>query len=120
MPAGRPSLYQPEFCERIVDRQSNGWSLAEVAAEIGVSRQTLMNWADEHPEFLTAMQRAKAAEQAWFERVGREALFADKFQAAVWKKSVEARFRDDYTERRETELSGSVGIRHEDALEQLE
>ena len=36
-------------------------------------------------------------------------MVADKFNALVWKTSVQARFRDDYTERKVTELSGPDG-----------
>ena len=119
-PVGRPTEYKPEYCEVVVEKQAQGWSLAEFAAHVGVSRPTVDNWGAAYPEFLEALSRAKAAEQSWWERAGREGMFADKFNAAVWKKSVEARFREDYTERKQTELSGSVGLRHEDALLELE
>ena len=32
-----------------------------------------------------------------------------KFNALVWKVSMQARFRDDYTERKETQLTGANG-----------
>lgn len=102
---GRPSDYRPEYCEAVIARQSEGWSLAEFAASVGVSRPTIDNWAAAQPKFLEALTRAKAAEQSWWERAGREGMFADKFNAAVWKKSVEARFRDDYTERHENKTT---------------
>lgn len=105
MPAGRPSDYKPEYCDAVIARQAEGWSLAEFAANVGVARQTIDNWGVSHPEFLEALSRAKAAEQAWWERAGREGMLADKFNAAVWKKSVEARFRDDYTERHENKTT---------------
>lgn len=117
---GRPSSYDPAYCDRIVERQAQGYSLCEFAAEIGVARATLDNWAAAHPDFLEAMTRAKTAEQAWFERIARENLTSREFNAPVWKKSVEARFRHDYTERRETEHSGKLTLRHEDALAELE
>jgi len=47
------------------------------------------------------MTRAKTHEQAWWERAGKAGMVADKFNAAVWTKSVSARFRDDYCEKRE-------------------
>jgi hypothetical protein len=34
---------------------------------------------------------------------------ADKFNALVWKTSMQARFREDYTERKETQLTGANG-----------
>lgn len=109
MPAGRPSLYKPEYCEKIVELASEGKGWAEIAHTLGVTRTTLYEWGDKHPDFSTALTRAKVAEQAWWEDTGRKSLFADKFQAAVWSKSMSARFRDDYTERTKAEITGKDG-----------
>lgn len=109
MPGGRPSKYDPAYCDQVVEMAKQGMGPAEYAAAFDVCRQTIDNWKDTQPEFLDALTRAKAQEQAWWERTGREGMFLDRFNAPVWKKSVEARFRDDYTERRETELSGKDG-----------
>lgn len=102
---GRPSKYAPAYCAAVIERSSQGWSLAEFAAECGVARSTIDQWGVDYPEFSEALTRAKAAEQAWWERSGREGLTAERFNAAVWKKSVEARFRDDYTERSENKTT---------------
>lgn len=104
---GRPSTYDPAYCERVVQLGKEGKSKTEIASALETCRASLDRWAEEHEEFRTAITRAKVEEQAWWEKVGREALYADKFQPAVWKKSMEARFRDDYTERRE--LGGTDG-----------
>ncbi len=119
MPAGRPSDYDPSYCDLVVEKAGEGWSLYEVAHELNVARPTLDNWASAHPEFLNALSRAKTAAQAWWEQTGRSGMREDKFNAAVWKKTMEARFREDYTERRETEISGSLAINHEAALAEL-
>jgi len=44
------------------------------------------------------MKIAKEMEQAWWEVAGRQGMYSEKFNAAVWRKSMEARFRQDYTE----------------------
>ena len=41
--------------------------------------------------------------------MGKTGMLADKFNALVWKTSVQARFRDDYTERTQTEITGKSG-----------
>jgi len=104
---GRPSLYKPEYCARVIELGKEGCSPAEIASELEVDRTTLLGWADAYPEFSTALTRAKIHEQAWFEKAGKAGLFADKFNAQVWAKSVSARFRDDYAERRE--ITGANG-----------
>jgi hypothetical protein len=109
MPAGRPSKYDPSFCERVIELGSEGNSPEEISADIGVDRATMRNWCEAHPGFLTALTRAKELEHAWWERVGKKALFADKFQQQVWAKSMQARFREKYTEQQVTTLQGPNG-----------
>ena len=108
-PVGRPSMYRPEYCELAIEIGKRGGGPNDIACEIGVLRENLYEWAKVHPEFLTALKQAKQHEQKWWENKGIEGLGADKFNAMVWKVSMQARFRDDYTERKVTELTGKDG-----------
>ena len=109
MPAGRPSKYDPSYCDRVIELGAEGHSPEAIAAQLGVLRQTMLAWADVHPEFFAALQRAKDLELLWWEEAGRKALYADKFQQAVWAKSMQARFRDKYTEKQQLEHTGANG-----------
>jgi hypothetical protein len=100
-PVGRPSLYRPEYCETVIELGKQGCSPAEIASHLDVDRASLIRWSEEHEEFRTAMTRAKTHEQAWWEKAGKAGMIADKFNAQVWTKSVTARFREDYTEKRD-------------------
>lgn len=108
-PVGRPSMYRPEYCEVAIEVGKRGGGPNDIACEIGVLRENLYDWAKVHPEFSTALKQAKQHEQKWWENKGIEGLGADKFNAMVWKVSMQARFRDDYTERKVTELTGKDG-----------
>lgn len=108
MAAGRPTSYKPEYCEQVIDLGKQGKSKAQMAAEFDVARSTIDQWAEDNEEFSEAINRAMAHCQAWWEDKGQSGMEAPGFNAAVWKKSVEARFRDDYTERQEQKLSGSL------------
>lgn len=108
-PVGRPSSYDPAYCEQVIELGAEGCSPEEISAEIGVSRNTMDSWAEKYPEFSEALMRAKELEHAWWERTGKKALFADKFQQQVWAKSMQARFRNKYTERVEQTLQGPNG-----------
>lgn len=108
-PVGRPSKYRPEFCEKIIELAKTGAGMAEWALACEVDRTSLYDWAEAHEEFSTALSRAKLEEQAWWERAGRGGMYLEKFNALVWKTSMQARFRDDYTERKATEVSGPGG-----------
>lgn len=109
MPAGRPSKYNSSFCERVLELGAEGMGPEEIAGTLGVTRPTIIEWAAVHPEFSTALERARALEQLWWEAAGRKALYADKFQQAVWSKSMQARFREKYTEQQVTTLQGPNG-----------
>lgn len=106
---GRPSTYDPAYCDRVIALGAEGKSPEQISAAIDVPRTTMLRWADEYPEFRTALTRAKELEQDWWESVGQIALFADKFQAAVWSKSMQARFREKYTEKVINEQTGKDG-----------
>lgn len=108
-PVGRPSKYKPEYCERVLELAKEGASMAEYAAEFGIDRTTLFDWRDQHEEFSTALTRAKILEQAWFEREARLNMKNKDFNANLWYRSALSRFRDDYAEKRITELSGPNG-----------
>jgi hypothetical protein len=107
--AGRPSLYNPAYCEKVVEWGREGMSLVEIACEIGVVRQTLYDWEQAHPEFLDALTRARAECQAWWERQGRVNLATQGFNASLWAKNMGCRFKGDWTEKTQTELSGPDG-----------
>ena len=98
MTAGRPSDYDPAFCEKVIELGNIGASIAEMAYECGVCRNTLKNWRETHPEFLTALTRAELASQVWWEKKGREGMTSDKFNSSVWSRSMAARFPDDWRE----------------------
>jgi transposase len=102
-------MYRPEYCELAIEIGKRGGGPNDIACEIGVLRENLYEWAKVHPDFLTALRKAKQHEQKWWENKGIEGLGADKFNAMVWKVSMQARFRDDYTERKVTELTGKDG-----------
>lgn len=106
---GRPSLYMPEYCDAVIELGAQGHSLNSIAHLLGVLRDNLLDWADRHPEFSTALKKAKMAEQYWWEETGKAGMFMDKFNATIWRTSMQARFRQDYTERKITEVTGEGG-----------
>jgi len=107
---GRPSSYDPAYCERVIELGKQGMSVVEMACEIGVSRNTLeTNWPAQHPEFLEAFTRAKEESQAWWERTGRVGMMKKEIDAAIYSRSMAARFPHDWRETKRSELSGPDG-----------
>lgn len=71
MSAGRPTKYDPAYCDQVVTHMAGGASLTSFAAEIDVARDTLTEWVSVHPEFSVAVKRGKAKCAAWWEKRGR-------------------------------------------------
>ena len=104
---GRPTLYRPEYCETVIELGREGKSLVQIASHFDVSRPTILEWAAQHSEFSTALERAKVHAQNWWENQAQTGMREKGFNSKVWEVSVRARFREDYTERKE--VSGPNG-----------
>lgn len=61
MPAGRPTKYQPRFCDLVIEDGKKGLSLTAFAGGIGVDRSTINEWMAAHPEFSQAVKEHQAA-----------------------------------------------------------
>lgn len=109
MAGGRPTLYEAAHCETVVELGGQGKSHAQIAAALGVSRQSLYEWASVHPEFSVAITHARDLALAWWEDQAQTNLATSGFNASLWSRSMAARFPADYTERKQTELTGANG-----------
>jgi hypothetical protein len=107
---GRPSLYDPAYCDDVLRMGGEGYSVVEMAAEIGVHRNTLETlWPEAHPDFMEALGQARQKSQAWWERQGRVNLATQGFQSSLYSRSMAARFPADWREVKGTELTGKDG-----------
>ena len=108
MPAGRPTTYDPKFCDKVLELGAEGKSRAQIASALGVAKATIQNWEAAHPEFLAAMTHARDEAQAWWEGMGQAGLTMQGFNASLWAKNVSCRFREDYSEPKNVILSGDA------------
>lgn len=104
---GRPTDYRPEYCEQVIEWGRQGKSRTWMAANLEIDRNTIDNWAKSHPDFFSALSRAKALEQAHWEDLGHLGIGADKFNSGVWSKSMAARFPDEWRDKQE--VTGANG-----------
>jgi len=108
---GRPSLYAPDHCEAVIGLGRDGKSKAQIAAALDVTRQTLDNWAKEHPEFLDAISRARELALSWWEDQGQKGVWAgSQFNANAYRLQVLNRFPDDWREKVEQVHSGAIEV----------
>lgn len=109
MPAGRPSKYKPEYCEQVLALGREGKSEAQISRDIDVPRSTMRDWAEKHDDFRQALTRAKDLSQAWWEDAAQNGEANSTIGPAIWKHSMNCRFREDYADRVSQEHSGPGG-----------
>lgn len=64
------SLYKPEYCEQLIAHMAKGYSFETFGADISVSRRTLYNWEEAHPDFKEAKEIGYLKCQKWWETQG--------------------------------------------------
>jgi len=69
MPAGQPTKYKPEYCKLAEETLGKGFSIAGVAANCGVSRDTIYEWAKQHKPFSDSIKKGFELGQQWFENI---------------------------------------------------
>ena len=112
-PVGRPSLYDPSFCDKVVALGALGKSVEQISSNLGVSCRVLYDWRDRYPEFLRALEEAKEAEQTWWEDQAQAYMLEHKdgakLNASIWSRSMAARFPKKYRESVKQEITGENG-----------
>ena len=112
-PVGRPSLYDPSYCDKVVELGALGKSIEQISSNLGVSCRVLYDWRDKYPEFLHALEQAKEAEQTWWEDQAQAYMLehkdAAKLNASIWSRSMAARFPKKYRESVKQEITGENG-----------
>ena len=113
MTVGRPTLFDPSYCDKVVELGALGKSLEQISSNLGVSCRVLYDWRDRFPEFLRAMEQAKEAEQTWWEDQAQAYMLEHKdgakLNASIWSRSMAARFPKKYRESVKQEITGENG-----------
>jgi transposase len=112
-PVGRPTSYDPAFCERVIELGRIGKSIEQIASNLGFSTRVLFDWRDKNPEFLHALEYAKELELDWWENIAQNMMIeskeGDKLNSSIWSRSMAARFPKKYRESTKTEITGADG-----------
>jgi len=112
-PVGRPTLYDPAYCDKVIELGRIGKSVEQIASILNVSLRTMYSWRDAHEEFLHALDDAKTYEQAWWEEQAAAYMVenkeSDRLNATLWSRSMAARFPKKYRESTKQEITGADG-----------
>lgn len=111
---GRPTKYDPAFCERVIDMGREGMGKCEMASELDLHYETFEAYQAKHPDFSEAVKAALRLSQAWWEKQGRVATFGAHpgFNATSYIFNMKNRFKEDWRDKVEQEQSGTTEVVH--------
>jgi hypothetical protein len=81
---GRPSLYRPEYCKRIVELGKQGKTKSQMAAALDIALSTFNAWLDAHEEFADSYARADTQARAFMEGLAERGVTAE-LDNALWR-----------------------------------
>lgn len=112
-PVGRPSKYDPSYCEKVIELGKLGKSFEQMASIIGVGITSFKRWREEHEDFRTSLEDAHGFAQTWWEDMAQSYLVeskdTEKLNTGLWSRSMAARFPANYSDRVKQEISGPGG-----------
>ena len=112
-PVGRPSLYDPAYCQKVIELGKLGKSTEAIGSMLDVGTATLYRWRDEFPEFREALEIAKEHELRWWEEMAQSYMLehkdGERLNASIWSRSMAARFPKKYRESVKQEITGADG-----------
>ena len=107
---GRPTKYDPAYCEIAIELGRKGKSRESIAANLGIGWTTLNVWMESHPEFRDALDDAKVLEMDYWEELGSQHIVevpgGPKLNTGVWNKSMSARFPQKWRDNSKMEVVG--------------
>ena len=90
---GRPVKYDPKWPERLPQMFSQGESVPEVAAQLGICKDTFYEYCKQYPAFSDAYKLGRDISEAWWTRLGRlGAAGRVNVQPATWIFNMKNRF----------------------------
>ena len=110
---GRPTKYDPSYCQKVIELGAKGKSIEQIAGMLNVAKRTLYNWRDSHEDFLHALEEAHDLSLMWWEDQAQTGIWAlpegEKLNASLWSRSMAARFPAKYRESVKQEITGADG-----------
>lgn len=103
---GRPTKYEPEFCQRVIDFMALGYSKEAVAGELEIDKTTLYQWEKAHEDFSNALKRGVELSRKFWEKTAIDNIVYNqkgkKADAVLWIFNMKNRF--GWTDKKEIEL----------------
>lgn len=74
-PMGRPTEYEPIYCQMLIDHMADGYSFESFAGKIKKARSSIYKWVDEFPDFSDAKSAGFDANLLFWEQQGIDGLY---------------------------------------------
>lgn len=106
---GRPSKYDPSYCDAVIEFMAEGYSLSAFAGSIGVAYSTAKLWEQQHEDFSAAVKAGRAKAVYWWEQRGRQIAMGGDGNPTAVIFGLKNRAPDEWRDKTETELTGPDG-----------
>ena len=107
---GRPTKYDPKYCEQIVELGKLGKSRWAIASELGITPSNLKAWEAVHDDFRSSLEIARQDALAYWEALAENHLVESpggpRLNTGLWSRSMAARFPEQYRENSKVEVTG--------------
>lgn len=70
-PIGRPTEYDPKYCEMLIEHMGQGGTFKGFAGKLRHTEQTLYNWLKQFPEFLESKKIGECMSEDWYVNMGK-------------------------------------------------
>lgn len=108
LPVGRPSKYDPAFCDTVIEKMGEGYSFTAFCGHIGIAKDTGYNWVKEHDLFSDAVKRARAKRLLFLEtRLFNAGMPPAQITATIF--ALKNADREEWTDKVTTEHTGPGG-----------
>lgn len=120
---GRPTKYEPEFPEMLVDHMAQGYSFESFGAIADCCADSLYEWKKVHPNFSDAHKKGKLLRLRFYEELGLDGVKGEreKFNAAAWIFTMKAQFNQfGWKEKKEIDanVNGNLNMQLVDILDE--
>jgi len=107
---GRPSKYDPAYCDQIVALGKEGLSRWQICSRLNIGLHNMIAWEGAHEDFRQSLEQARLDSLAYWEDLAhdhiREAPGGIKLNTGLWSRSMAARFPEQYRENSKVEVTG--------------
>ena len=110
MPGGRPTDYDPAYCDQVIEFLRDGYSVAAFAGHIGKAASTVKLWMTVHPEFSDAVKIGQAGAVLWWENRARAVARGEDGNPTAVIFGLKNRAPDQWRDKTEQEVSGQLGV----------